>query len=89
MLCLERQCATLPNERITSCESGSMEVGYEGDTCTFSCNTGYVLSGNPTRTCQNDGSWNVPETTCRRSMLPYVFYLLLSSCVSVLLTYCV
>ncbi|XP_065899226.1 uncharacterized protein [Dysidea avara] len=64
---LERQCATLPNERITSCESGSMEVGYEGDTCTFSCNTGYVLSGNPTRTCQNDGSWNVPETTCRRT----------------------
>ena len=89
MLRLERQCTNLPNGRVTSCDSGSMGVGYEGDTCTFSCNTGYVLSGNPTRTCQNNGSWNVSETMCRQSMLPYVFYLILSSCVSGLLSYCV
>ena len=33
-------------------------MGYEGDTCSFTCNTGYELTGNGTRTCQRDGSWS-------------------------------
>ena len=33
-------------------------MGYEGDTCSFTCNTGYELTGNDTRTCQRDGSWS-------------------------------
>ena len=40
-----------------SCSSGRVGVGYEGDTCNFTCNTGYELTGSDTRTCQSDGSW--------------------------------
>jgi len=49
-----------------SCSSGRIGVGYEGDTCSLVCNTGYVLSGSDTRTCQSDGNWNGTETLCRR-----------------------
>jgi len=55
------------NGEITSCSSGSMGVGYEGDTCSFTCNTGYELTGSDTRTCQSDGSWSGSETMCRRA----------------------
>ena len=38
-------------------------VLYE-DTCSFTCNTGYVLFGSSTRTCQSDGSWSGSEVIC-------------------------
>ena len=41
---------------------------YEGDTCSFTCNTGYGLTGSDTRTCQSDGSWSGSETMCRRGL---------------------
>lgn len=37
-----------------------------GDRATYSCNTNYILSGDRTRTCQNDGSWSVEAPTCER-----------------------
>ena len=40
-------------------------MGYEGDTCSFTCNTGYELTGSDTRTCQSNGSWSGSETMCR------------------------
>ena len=52
------------NGEITSCTSGRVGVGYEGDTCSFTCNTGYELTGSDNRTCQNDGSWDGRRTTC-------------------------
>ena len=52
------------NGEITLCSSGIVGVGYEGDTCSFTCNTGYELTGNDTWTCQSDGSLNGIETTC-------------------------
>ena len=39
-------------------------MGYEGDTCSFTCNTGYELTGSDTRTCQSDGSWSGSNVTC-------------------------
>ena len=39
---------------------------YE-DTCNFTCNTGYELTGSDTRTCQSDGSWSGSEISCRES----------------------
>ena len=36
---------------------------YE-DTCSFTCDTGYVLIGSNTRTCQSDGSWSGSEVSC-------------------------
>ena len=40
-------------------------MGYEGDTCSFTCNTGYELTGSDTRTCQSDGSWSGNDVICR------------------------
>ena len=36
---------------------------YE-DTCSFTCNTGYELTGSPQRTCQSDGSWSGSLVSC-------------------------
>ena len=49
-----------------SCSSGRSGVGYEGDTCSFTCNTGYELTGSDTRTCQNNGSWSGSDGVCTR-----------------------
>ena len=40
-------------------------VPSTGDTCTFTCETGYELTGNHNRLCLNDGSWNGSATMCR------------------------
>ena len=53
------------NGEITSCSSRRVGVGYEGDTCSFTCNTGYELTGSDTRTCQSDRSWNGSDVKCR------------------------
>ena len=54
------------NGEIMSCSSGRVGVGYEGDTCSFTCNTGYELTDSATRTCQSDGSWSGSDVTCSR-----------------------
>ena len=36
---------------------------YE-DTCSFTCNTGYELTGSDTRTCQSNGSWSGNDVVC-------------------------
>jgi len=43
------------------------EFSYE-DSCSFTCNTGYELTGSDTRTCQSDGSWSGVETMCSRGI---------------------
>ena len=50
------------------CSSDRVGMGYEGDTCSFTCNTGYELTGSDTRTCQSDGSWSGSEVACSRGM---------------------
>ena len=57
-----------------SCSSGRVGVGYEGDTCSFTCNTGYELTGSDTRTCQSNGSWSGSKAVCRRGMY-FVIYM--------------
>ena len=47
-------------------------MGYEGDTCSFTCNTGYELTGSDTRTCQSNGSWSGTNTVCRRGMIIFL-----------------
>ena len=55
--------STSANGEIT-CSSGRAGVGYEGDTCSFTCNTGYELTGSSERTCQSDGSWSGSLVSC-------------------------
>ena len=67
MSCLDTQCVTLvlSDGLEMSCDSTyTTGVGYEGDTCSFTCNTGYKFTGSDTRTCQSDGSWSGSEATC-------------------------
>jgi len=40
-----------------------------GETATYSCNTGYNLVGNSTRTCEATGAWSGSEPTCERMLL--------------------
>ncbi|HJL19970.1 MAG TPA: hypothetical protein RMH99_30175 [Sandaracinaceae bacterium LLY-WYZ-13_1] len=35
-----------------------------GSTATYSCNSGYTLSGSPSRTCDGTGSWSGAAPTC-------------------------
>ena len=35
-----------------------------GQTATYSCDTGYNLVGNSTRTCQAEGNWSWSEPAC-------------------------
>ena len=62
------QCDHLstPANGNVSCSSGRVGVGYERDTCSFTCNTGYELTGSDTRTCQSNGSWSGIDGVCRR-----------------------
>ena len=54
-----------------SCSAGRVGAGYEGDTCSFTCNTGYELTGSDTRTCQSNGSWN-GDDVCKIGKFSYV-----------------
>ena len=38
----------------------------EGQTATYTCNTGYNLVGDSTRMCQATGMWSRSEPTCTR-----------------------
>ena len=47
------------------CGSGLVNMGVEGDDCTFSCDPGYMLQGSVTSgTCENTGSWSGGLPSC-------------------------
>ena len=52
-------------------------MGYEGDTCNFTCNTGYELTGSDTRTCQSNGSWSGSDAICKRGTVYFILCILL------------
>ena len=49
-----------------NCTLGGDGVLSFGDTCSFTCATGYELTGSDTRTCQSDGSWSGSVAVCSR-----------------------
>ena len=49
-----------------NCSMGDDGVPSYEDTCSFTCNTGYELTGSNTRTCQSDRSWSDSDDVCRR-----------------------
>jgi len=57
---------TGPNNGVMTCSLGDDEVPTYGDTCTFTCNPGYEVTGSDSKACQSDGSWSGSETMCRR-----------------------
>ena len=42
-----------------------------GQTATYSCNTGYNLVGDNTRTCEAGGMWSGSEPTCQSMLYVY------------------
>jgi len=69
-------CATVACPSLTNPENGTItcSLGDDGipsyeDTCNFTCNAGYELTGSDTRTCQSNGSWDGNEATmCIKGM---------------------
>ena len=57
-----------PDDGMINCSLGDDGVPSYEDTCSFSCNTGYELTGSDTRTCQSNGSWSRNETICHRGI---------------------
>ena len=54
---------------MVNCSLGDDGVPSYEDTCSFTCNTGYELTGSDTRTCQSNGSWTGSDdlaNICRR-----------------------
>ena len=39
----------------------------EGDMVTYSCNSGFNLSGDANRTCQSNGQWSGTQPKCNRT----------------------
>ena len=65
---------TNPNNGMINCLLGDDGVPSYEDTCSFTCNTGYELTGSDTRTCQSDGSWSGTDDVCRRGIQHYNTY---------------
>ena len=64
---------TVTCQALTKVDNGDVKcsLGDDGiysfeDTCTFTCNSGYTLTGSGTRTCQSDGSWSGSDGACNR-----------------------
>ena len=65
---------TDPSNGAIFCFLGNDGIPSYNDTCIFSCNTGYEMTGNyhssshhsDSRTCQSDGSWSGSNVTCSR-----------------------
>ena len=58
-----------PANGMIDCLLRGDNIANLGESCTFSCDNGFMLRGSVTRTCQNDSSWSGIETTCLRGML--------------------
>ena len=51
-----------------NCSLRDDEVPTYGDTCSFTCITGYELTGNSDiRTCESDGRWSGTDINCTKS----------------------
>ena len=63
-----------------NCSLGDDGVPSYEDTCSFTCNTGYELTGSDIRTCQSNGSWSGSDVVCRRGSYAWsLFYVLLDT----------
>ena len=65
-----------PSNGLVSCSLGDDRVPSFEDTCSFTCDTGYELTGSNTRTCQSDGSWSGSTAMCNRSESFYTYVVL-------------
>ena len=55
---------TEPSNGMINCSLGDDGDLSYGDNCSFTCNTGYRLTGSETRSCESDGSWSGSPVSC-------------------------
>jgi len=65
---------TDPNNGAITCSLGDDGVPSYEDTCSFTCNDGFELTGNDIWNCQSDGSWTGSEIICIRGKY-YLWYI--------------
>ena len=53
-----------PMNGMINCSLGDDGVHSYEDTCSFTCDTGYELTGSTGRTCQSNGSWSGLPVSC-------------------------
>ena len=63
---------TNPDNGLMNCSLGDDRDSSYEKTCTFTCNTGYELTGSDTRICQNNGSWSGMDVACRRGKINFM-----------------
>ena len=57
-MCISIVCSAPVNGQV-DCGSGLVNMGLEGDNCSFSCDPGYMLQGSVTiGICENTGNWS-------------------------------
>jgi len=69
---------TAPNNGMINCPGNMFE-----DTCTFSCDQGYELSGSETWTCQSNTTWNGSDVMCTPGKFVCSVYVYVCACVCV------
>ena len=70
---------TNPDNGMINCSLGDDGVHSYKDTCNFTCNTGYELTGNDTRTCQSDGSWSGSDVMCSNNTATMSFDIIIGA----------
>ena len=77
LICTVVNCGNIP--MITN---GAVDIsGGTNYKCTavYTCDTGYVLTGNVTRTCQEDANWSGSEPTCNGTYVHYQRFCIIGS----------
>ena len=59
---------TQPDNGMINCSLGDDGVPSYDNTCSFTCNTGYELTGSDTRICQSNDYWSGSNVLCRRGI---------------------
>ena len=68
LYCIVKCPSITTDNGASNCSLGDDRILSYEDTCSFSCNTGYELTGSNTRTCQSDGSWSGSDDLCERGI---------------------
>ena len=55
------------NVRVVPCSTGAGETHLE-DSCNFTCNTGFEMTGDNTDICQVHGDWSGIESPCKKEV---------------------
>jgi len=85
-ICLVPICPSLntPVNGKINCLLGGDGQANPGDTCTFTCDDGYELSGSASRVCTNSETWDGTNSKCTKgayfiNMLAYALYPIFSA----------